>query len=117
MGEFALERVKARAKVKRRLRKPRGPRSPGPWWPSALWLVTVVVAYVRAGIERDTFLAVLYGVAAIVELHSGQRRLAWWRWERQEGIPHPPADRWDRFFAAWALLLLVSHVAWLAGVR
>jgi hypothetical protein len=113
MSEYALER--ARAKARRRVRKPRGPKSPGPLWPSVLWLVTLVIAYVRAGLDHSIFLALVNGAAAIIELHSVRRRLAWWRWERREGVAHPPADRWDQVFAVLAAVILLSNLLWLAG--
>jgi hypothetical protein len=108
---------RARAKARRWRRKPRGPHPPSPWWLYGLWLAYLVSTYLRDALEHRLGWGIFDGVMTVVYLGFVHWSLAWRRWERQEGLPHPGPGRWDWVFAVWATVLLLGNVLWLGGVR
>jgi hypothetical protein len=57
-------------------------------------LVALVLAYLRAGLERNAFFVTINAILSCVYLYFMRSRLAWWQWERQEGVPHCRPSRW-----------------------
>lgn len=115
MSEYALER--ARAKVRRRRKKPHGPRPVGPWWTDAVWTVALLGSYVRYGIKHEPLWAALAGLGVLLNGGGLWWSLTWWRWERQEGTPHVLATWWDRLWTVVGVVILLSNLLWLGGVR
>jgi hypothetical protein len=105
VSEVALGR--ARATARQRRRKPRLPRPNGPWWLCLLWLADLAVAYLVVARARWVALAALCGVLLLAELATLRLALAWWRWERQEGLAHHRPGRADWAFAAAGVVFLV----------
>jgi hypothetical protein len=75
------------------------------------------MAYVTTAMERRTDLTVAVGGLALVMAVALRWTFAWWLWERQEGLPHHPADWVDRSVTAAAVVFIVGDALWLGGVR
>jgi hypothetical protein len=117
MSEAALERARVRARVKRRQRKPPGIRPPWTWWTHAVWTGCAMLTYAREAIEHRPVWTALAGLVALGNFGLMHWALIWWRWERQEGLPHQRADRIDQALVAAAIIFTLSNILWLAGVR
>jgi hypothetical protein len=67
--------------------------------------------------SRCVALAALCGVLLLAWLAVLRLALAWWRWERQEGLAHHRPGRADWAFAAAGAVWLVLLLPALAAVR